>query len=163
MLLYFQYKALTLTTKPQLLVLHFTIFICTSNVFQNFILSSLLKKILKKNFFIGSDRSRGDVNDKKSKLEKVEIFHQIEQNLNLIYTETETNNDALIKPIPIITTDTDNFISLIFWWLLCRCPKSGWGYPSNGLNVAINECKADKNWNMTSIEDCVSKWNCLNC
>jgi len=40
--------------------------------------------------------------------------------------------------------------------LFLRCPKPGWGYPSTGLSNQTAICRSDKNWNLTSIEQCSS-------
>ena len=38
------------------------------------------------------------------------------------------------------------------------CPRSGWGYPSTGLNETIIHCQSDGTWsNDANIEQCMSK------
>ena len=38
------------------------------------------------------------------------------------------------------------------------CPEPGWGYPSNGLSEMYSICQSDKNWNITSLDDCECKY-----
>ncbi len=38
------------------------------------------------------------------------------------------------------------------------CPLQGWGFPSNGEAEIFSVCQADKNWNLTELEECISKY-----
>ena len=43
----------------------------------------------------------------------------------------------------------------MLWTFQNRCPQEGWGYPSTGLTEQFSVCQANKEWSLTSVEDCI--------
>ena len=47
-----------------------------------------------------------------------------------------------------------SYNDIVRYW----CETEGWGYPSNGLSEMYAVCQANKEWNLTYVEECVCKY-----
>lgn len=52
----------------------------------------------------------------------------------------------------VVHTNADVKQSFFF-----RCPMTGWGYLSSGLNLTTSTCQANKEWSEQVVENCTRK------
>lgn len=55
--------------------------------------------------------------------------------------------------------DWDGFNKSFGHIIRYHCRLEGWGYPGNGLTEMYSMCQANKNWNLTEVENCICKLN----